>query len=81
MKFALAPESSPADMRAFRDRFGISCFAGYGSSENALIMTPVPGMPKEALGVPQEGTDAAVVDPETLRGAPGGRASTTPDGC
>ena len=66
VKFALAPESSPADMRAFRERFGISCFAGYGSSENALIFTPAPGMPKEALGVPLEGTDAAVIDPETL---------------
>ncbi|MGZ4716231.1 MAG: AMP-binding protein [Acidimicrobiales bacterium] len=73
VKFALAPESSPADMKAFRDRFGISCFAGYGSSENALIMTPVPGMPKDALGVPQKGTDAAVVDPETLEERPPAR--------
>jgi fatty-acyl-CoA synthase len=63
--FALAPESSPADIRAFRQRFGIHCVAGYGSSENAVIMTPVPGMPKDALGLPQEGTDAAIVDPET----------------
>ncbi len=73
VKFALAPESSPADMKAFRDRFGISCFAGYGSSENALIFTPVSGMPKEALGAPLEGTDAAVVDPETLQERPAAR--------
>lgn len=66
VKFALAPESSPADIRAFKKRFGIACFAGYGSSENAIIMSPVPGMPKEALGVPPEGTDAAIVDPDTL---------------
>jgi fatty-acyl-CoA synthase len=66
VKFALAPESSPTDIRAFRRRFGISCFAGYGSSENAIIMSPVPGMPKDALGKPQEGIDAAIVDPETL---------------
>lgn len=63
--FALAPESSPADVRAFRQRFGIHCVTGYGSSENAVIMVPVPGMPKDALGVPQEGIDAAVVDPAT----------------
>ncbi len=43
VKFALAPESSPADMTAFRARFGISCFAGYGSSENALIISPGAG--------------------------------------
>lgn len=73
VKFALAPESSPADMQAFRKRFGISCFAGYGSSENALIFTPAPGMPKDALGVPLEGTDAAVVDPDTLEERPAAR--------
>ena len=70
VKFALAPESSPADMRAFRARFGIPCFAGYGSSENAIIMSPVPGMPKDALGVPQEGSDIAVIDPDTLAERP-----------
>ncbi len=73
VKFALAPESSPADIRSFRDRFGISCFAGYGSSENAIIMSPVPGMPKDALGMPPEGTDAAIVDPDTLEECPRAR--------
>ncbi len=73
VKFALAPESSPADIRAFRERFGISCFAGYGSSENAIIMSPVPGMPKDALGMPPEGTDAAIVDPDTLEECPPAR--------
>ena len=52
-------------MRAFQDRFGILCVAGYGSSENVIIMEPRPGLPKDALGVPQAGVDAAVVDPET----------------
>jgi len=70
VKFALAPESSPADLRAFRRRFNIPCFTGYGSSENAVIMTPAPGMPPDALGVPQAGTDAAIVDPETLQERP-----------
>jgi fatty-acyl-CoA synthase len=73
VKFALAPESSPADMKAFRQRFGIACFAGYGSSENAVIMSPVPGMPKEALGRPPEGVDAAIIDPETLVECPPAR--------
>ncbi len=63
--YGLAPESSPRDMRAFKQRFGIPCVAGYGSSENVIIMEPRPGLPKDALGVPQTGVDAAVVDPET----------------
>ncbi|MGI8755506.1 MAG: AMP-binding protein [Acidimicrobiales bacterium] len=65
VKYGLAPESSPADMRAFRRRFGITCIAGYGSSENAVVFVPAPGMPPEALGRAQEGIDAAVADPET----------------
>jgi len=71
--FALAPESSPADVRAFRKRFGIHCVTGYGSSENAIVMAPVPRMPADALGVPQEGIDAAVVDPETAIECPRAR--------
>ena len=63
--YGLAPESSPADIRAFRKRFGVACFTGYGSSENVIILTPVPGTAKEALGRPQEGADVAVVDPTT----------------
>lgn len=65
VKWGLAPESSPADIRAFRRRFEITCITGYGSSENAIILTPGPGMPKDALGRPQEGADVAVVDPAT----------------
>jgi steroid-22-oyl-CoA synthetase len=65
VKFALAPEASARDMRVFRERFGILCISGYGSSENAIIMVPASGLPKHALGVPQEGLDVAVVDPET----------------
>jgi fatty-acyl-CoA synthase len=65
VKFALAPESSPRDLRACKERFGILCVAGYGSSENVIVMEPRPGLPKDALGVPQAGIDAAVVDPET----------------
>jgi fatty-acyl-CoA synthase len=71
--FALAPESSPADLAAFEARFGIPCITGYGSSENAVIMVPVPGMPPDALGLPLEGIDAAVVDPETMQECPRAR--------
>jgi fatty-acyl-CoA synthase len=65
VKFALAPESSDRDARAFRERFGIPLVAGYGSSEGAIIITPVRGAKPGALGLPPAGTDVAVVDPET----------------
>ncbi|HEV7525700.1 MAG TPA: AMP-binding protein, partial [Acidimicrobiia bacterium] len=65
VKFALAPESSPADAKAFRERFGIPLVGGYGSSEGAIIITPVRGALPGALGLPAVGTDVAVVDPES----------------
>jgi fatty-acyl-CoA synthase len=65
LRFVLAPESSPADMAAFEDRFGVKVFAGYGSSENAIIFVPNPGLPADALGVPLDGLDVAIVDPDT----------------
>ncbi len=79
VKFALAPESSPADASAFRARFGIPLVAGYGSSEGAIIISPARGADEAersgargsqshprpgALGVPAAG-DVAVVDPAT----------------
>lgn len=65
VRYGLAPEASPNDMAAFTERFGIPLIAGYGSSENAIVMVPAPGQPKDALGVPQAGIDAAIVDPDT----------------
>ena len=65
LRFVLAPESSPADMAAFEARFGVKVFSGYGSSENAIIFVPNPGLPDDALGVPLDGLDVAIVDPET----------------
>jgi fatty-acyl-CoA synthase len=65
LRFVLAPESSPSDMAAFEARFGCPVFSGYGSSENAVIFVPRPGLPPDALGVPQKGLDVAIIDPET----------------
>ena len=48
LKFVLAPESSTADMKAFKRRFGPPVFGGYGSSENAIVMTPrAPATPRK----------------------------------
>jgi fatty-acyl-CoA synthase len=65
LKVVLAPESSVPDMEAFEHRFGVPVVAGYGSSENAVIFMPRPGLPREALGVPLRGLDVAVVDAVT----------------
>jgi fatty-acyl-CoA synthase len=65
LKVVLAPESSVADMEGFERRFGVPVIAGYGSSENAVIFVPKPGLPREALGVPLRGLDVAVVGAET----------------
>jgi len=65
LRFVLAPESSLSDMAAFEHRFGCKVFSGYGSSENAVIFVPKPGLPPDALGVPLEGLDVAIVNPET----------------
>ena len=65
VKFGLAPESSAADVAAFRERFGIPLVGGYGSSEGAIIITPVRDAKPGALGVPAGEADVAVVDPAT----------------
>jgi fatty-acyl-CoA synthase len=65
VKFGLAPESSPADAAAFHERFGIPLVGGYGSSEGAIIITPIRDGKPGALGLPTRGSDVAVVDPAT----------------
>jgi fatty-acyl-CoA synthase len=65
VKFALAPESSPADVRAFRERFGIPIVQGYGQSEGAIVLAPARGAQRGALGTAAPGHDIAVVDPVT----------------
>lgn len=65
LKWALGSEASLADRREFRRRFGCPVFEGYGSSENAVVISPGPGMPAGALGKPRDGTDVIVARRET----------------
>ncbi|MGI9577910.1 MAG: AMP-binding protein [Microthrixaceae bacterium] len=65
LKLLLGPESSAADSAEFRRRFGCPVFAGYGSSENAIVLQPPPRQNPAALGVAAGGDDIAVVDSET----------------
>jgi fatty-acyl-CoA synthase len=78
LRVVLGPESSPVDVAAFEERFGCMVVTGYGSSENAVILVPAPGAPRDALGVPGPGQDIAVVDPETGEERP--RAQLNADG-
>jgi fatty-acyl-CoA synthase len=62
LKWVLGPESSQRDIREFKRRFGCPVIEGYGSSENAVVIQPAPGMPKGALGRPSHGADVAIID-------------------
>ena len=69
----LGPESAPADVRAFRKRFGPPVIEGYGSSENAIILIPDPTLPKGSLGRPLDGIDVVILDPVTAEEKPRAR--------
>jgi fatty-acyl-CoA synthase len=60
LRVVLAPEASPRDCDAFRERFGVRVFSGYGSSEGGISLLPAakPG----SLGVAPKGADIGVVD-------------------
>ncbi len=71
LRFVLAPESSPNDAAEFQRRFGVMVVSGYGSSENAIVLVPKPGMSTDALGLPaDDGADIAIVDPDTMLECP-----------
>jgi fatty-acyl-CoA synthase len=73
IKYVLGPESAPADVRAFRKRFGPPVIEGYGSSENAIIFMPDPALPKGSLGRPYDGIDVVILDPATAQEKPRAR--------
>jgi fatty-acyl-CoA synthase len=70
--FVLAPESTAADKAAFAQRFGVTVFDGYGSSENAIILNPDPERPG-SLGRARPEDDVVVLDPDTLQECPPAR--------
>jgi len=73
IKYVLGPETAPADVRAFRKRFGPPVIEGYGSSENAIILLPDPALPKGSLGRPLDGIDVVILDPVTAEEKPRAR--------
>jgi fatty-acyl-CoA synthase len=65
LRYVLGPETSAPDKEAFTERFGVPLVEGYGSSENAIVLKPVPGARPGALGRASSRDDVAVVDPDT----------------
>jgi fatty-acyl-CoA synthase len=65
LRWALGSEASPQNIAEFKRRFGCPVFEGYGSSENAVVISPGAGAPPGALGRPRPGMDVAILDPKT----------------
>ncbi|MGI8334153.1 AMP-binding protein [Actinomadura scrupuli] len=60
---AFGTEASAQDMARFGARFGCRVIDAYGSSEGAISMHRADGCPPDALGLPQQGVEVAILDP------------------
>lgn len=63
LRLVFGNEAGDRDIRAFSERFGCRVVDGFGSTENAVIVSKAEGTPPGALGWPADGV--AVHDPET----------------
>ncbi|AXT84348.1 acyl-CoA synthetase [Aeromicrobium sp. A1-2] len=63
LRLVFGNEAGDRDIRAFADRFGCRVVDGFGSTENAVIVSKIEGTPPGALGWPADGV--AVHDPDT----------------
>jgi fatty-acyl-CoA synthase len=76
LRLVFGNEAGDRDTRAFAERFGCQVVDGFGSTENAVIVSRMPGTPPGSLGWPADGV--AVLDPETGEECP--RAELDDDG-
>ncbi|MBB6625979.1 AMP-binding protein [Nocardioides sp. KIGAM211] len=76
LRLVFGNEANERDIDDFARRFGCVVVDSYSSTENAVIVQRVPGMPPGSLGRPVEGV--AVLDPETRAEVP--VAEFGPDG-
>jgi fatty-acyl-CoA synthase len=65
LRFVLGPETAVQDKSAFTERFGVPLIEGYGSSENAIVLMPVPNGRPGVLGHANETDDVVVIDPDS----------------
>ncbi len=68
LRLAFGNEAGDRDIAAFSERFGCLVVDGFGSTENAVVISRVPGTPPGSLGEPLEGV--AVLDPGTGQECP-----------
>jgi fatty-acyl-CoA synthase len=68
LRIAFGNEAGDRDIAEFARRFGCTVVDGFGSTENAVVISRVPGTPAGSLGQPLEGV--AVLDPDTGEESP-----------
>lgn len=68
LRLVFGNEGNERDIAAFGERFGCRVVDGFGSTENAVVISRVDGTPPGSLGQPAPGV--AVLDPETGRECP-----------
>jgi fatty-acyl-CoA synthase len=68
LRLAFGNEAGDRDIAAFSERFGCQVIDGFGSTENAVVISRVPGTPPGSLGRPLDGV--AVLDPATGQECP-----------
>lgn len=71
LRIAFGNEAADKDIAAFAQRFGCWVQDGFGSTENAVVISRLPGTPPGSLGRPLEGVE--VLDPATGQKCPPAR--------
>ncbi len=71
LRLAFGNEAADHDLERFAKRFGCQVIDSYGSTEGAVAISRVPGMPAGSLGMGAPGT--VILDPETEREKPPAR--------
>jgi fatty-acyl-CoA synthase len=65
LRLAFGTEATDRDMAEFSRRFACPFAESYGSSEGQISIIKTPDAPALSLGLPREGAEVMVVDPET----------------
>ena len=68
LRLVFGNEANDRDIEGFARRFGCQVVDSYSSTENAVVVQRVPGMPPGSLGRPVDGV--RVLDPVTMRETP-----------
>jgi fatty-acyl-CoA synthase len=55
LRVAFGNEASDRDIASFSERFGVTVWDGFGSTESAVIITREPGTPPGSIGLPWDG--------------------------